>query len=110
MTIEDITMMDSDGDGVSDAMDNCLDVPNADQRDSDGDGFGNRCDADLNNDCTVNVVDLGLLRSVFFTNDADADFSGDGIVNVVDLGLFRSLFFQVPGPSGQPNSCGCQIE
>ena len=38
-------------------------------------------------------IDLGLLRSVFFTPDADADFNGDGIVNVVDLGILRSGFF-----------------
>lgn len=29
-----------------------------------------------------------------------ADFNGDGIVNVVDLGIMRSLFFMPPGPSG----------
>ncbi|MEO1574580.1 MAG: proprotein convertase P-domain-containing protein, partial [Pseudomonadota bacterium] len=77
---------DSDGDGIADDVDNCTLAANPDQTDSNGDGFGNACDADLNNDCVVNVVDLGLLRSVFFTADADADFNGDGIVNVVDLG------------------------
>ena len=91
---------DSDGDGVADAADNCTLVPNADQRDTNGDGFGNACDADLNNDGVVNVVDLGLLRAVFFTGDADADFNGDGVVNVVDLGIMRAGFFAPPGPSG----------
>ena len=41
--------VDTDGDGILDDTDNCLDVANADQRDTDGDGFGNRCDTDLNN-------------------------------------------------------------
>ncbi|MEO1575671.1 MAG: thrombospondin type 3 repeat-containing protein, partial [Pseudomonadota bacterium] len=91
---------DSDGDGVADAADNCTLIPNADQRDTNGDGFGNACDADLNNDGVVNVVDLGLLRSVFFSADADADLNGDGVVNVVDLGIMRSGFFAPPGPSG----------
>ncbi|MEO1573752.1 MAG: thrombospondin type 3 repeat-containing protein, partial [Pseudomonadota bacterium] len=91
---------DSDGDGVADDADNCTLIPNADQRDTNGDGFGNACDADLNNDGIVNVVDLGLLRSVFFTSDADADLNGDGVVNVVDLGIMRSGFFAPPGPSG----------
>jgi Thrombospondin type 3 repeat len=40
---------DTDGDGVSDAEDNCKTIPNPDQRDSDGDGRGDRCDNCLNN-------------------------------------------------------------
>ncbi|MEO1574667.1 MAG: thrombospondin type 3 repeat-containing protein, partial [Pseudomonadota bacterium] len=54
--------VDTDGDGVTDDLDNCTLAPNAAQRDSNGDGFGNVCDADLDNDCIVNAVDLGLLR------------------------------------------------
>ncbi len=38
---------DSDGDGVEDFLDNCLQVPNPDQADSDGDGFGDACAADF---------------------------------------------------------------
>ncbi len=96
--------VDSDGDGVGDAVDNCTDIANPDQVDTDGDGYGNRCDADLNNDCIVNVSDLGLLRLLFFGTDPLADFSGDGNVNVVDLGIMRTLFFQPPGP-GAGGSC-----
>ncbi|MEO1574431.1 MAG: hypothetical protein AAFU65_05670, partial [Pseudomonadota bacterium] len=55
---------------------------------------------DLNNDGIVNVIDLGILRTVFFSNDPDADFNGDGVVNFVDLGIMRSRFFQPPGPAG----------
>ncbi|MFK8013928.1 MAG: hypothetical protein AB8G17_00630 [Gammaproteobacteria bacterium] len=91
---------DSDGDGVTDDIDNCTLVDNAAQIDSNADGFGNACDADLNDDCVVNVVDLGLLRTVFFSDDADADLNGDGVVNVIDLGTLRSVFFAPPGPSG----------
>ena len=91
---------DTDSDGVPDTDDNCTLVANPAQIDSNGDGFGNLCDADLNNDNVVNVVDLGLLRAVFFSNDADADLDGDGVVNVVDLGLMRQAFFGPPGPSG----------
>ncbi len=92
--------VDADGDGVSNAADNCIQRANADQRDSNGDGFGNVCDADLNDDGIVNVVDLGLLRLSFFGADADADFNGDGVVNVADLGVMRTLFGLPPGPSG----------
>ena len=97
---EPLLFVDTDGDGIADVLDNCTTIANADQRDSNGDGFGNRCDADLNDDGTTNFVDLGLFRDVFFSNDEDADFSGDGAVNVIDLGVLRQLFFASPGPSG----------
>jgi hypothetical protein len=83
---------DSDGDGVRDRVDNCLTVPNADQRDSNGDRHGNICDADLNNDGIVNAVDLAGFKRVFGTRDPHADFNGDGIVNAFDLARFKSLF------------------
>ncbi len=35
---------DSDGDGITDSCDNCLDLANADQDDRDGDGIGDACD------------------------------------------------------------------
>ncbi|MFK7885406.1 MAG: hypothetical protein AB8G16_00965 [Gammaproteobacteria bacterium] len=96
---------DADGDGVLAADDNCLNTPNADQRDTDGDRFGNACDFDVSQDCVVNVIDLGIVRQRFFSTDDDADFNGDGIVNVVDLGLLRTGFFAPPGPSGRPTFC-----
>lgn len=97
--------VDTDGDGVPDSADNCLTAANPNQIDSNGDGYGNVCDADFNDDCVVNVIDLGFLRSVFFTPNPDADLNGDGIVNVVDLGFLRSQFFQAPGPSGTTTIC-----
>lgn len=100
-----VAASDQDRDGIDDADDNCVLIENPDQRDSNGDGFGNACDADLNDDCVVNVVDLGLLKSVFFTADPDADFNGDSIVNVVDLGIMKTGFFMAPGPSSWPNGC-----
>lgn len=97
LSVADMTI-DTDGDGIGDDVDNCTLVANADQTDSNGDGYGNICDADLNDDCVVNFLDLGALRTVFFTADADADFNTDGTVNFIDLGLMRSAFFQPPGP------------
>lgn len=96
---------DTDEDGVLDPLDNCILASNPDQQDADGDSIGNACDFDLSQDCTVNVVDLGLLRQQFFTSDPAADFNSDGVVNVIDLGLLRTGFFGVPGPSGLPNGC-----
>ncbi len=37
---------DSDGDGVTDSVDNCALISNVNQADSDGDGVGNKCDTD----------------------------------------------------------------
>jgi len=96
---------DSDEDGLVDAADNCTLAANSDQRDTDGDGIGNVCDADLTQDCKVDLVDLAEFRSVFFTDDEDADFDGNGTVGFEDLVLLRQQFFGEPGPSGIPNDC-----
>ncbi|MBT8136531.1 MAG: hypothetical protein KJO54_05925 [Gammaproteobacteria bacterium] len=91
---------DADADGIIDLVDNCTEVFNPVQRDTDGDDFGNYCDADLNNDNIVDLLDLAELRTVFLTSDPTADLNGDGAVDLVDLSLFRQYFLQPPGPSG----------
>ncbi|MEL7448708.1 MAG: choice-of-anchor D domain-containing protein [Pseudomonadota bacterium] len=93
---------DRDGDLVLNHFDNCIDVDNADQRDTDGDKIGNACDPDLDNSGAVNFVDLTMLLEQWLStgNDLDADFNGDGVVNTIDLGLLRSRFYKTPGPSG----------
>ena len=96
---------DTDGDLVFDDIDNCIEIPNPDQRDTDADGHGNICDPDLSNDCVVNFTDVNDLRTVFFTTDPDADFAGDGFVNAVDMGVMSQFLFASPGPSAFPNSC-----
>lgn len=100
-----IAPLDSDTDGVPDAVDNCLTVANADQRDTNGDGFGNRCDADFDGDCAVNAIDLSIMRLNFFGSMPDIDLDGDGVVNSSDLGIMKTLFFAAPGPSGTA-TCG----
>ncbi|MFK8029353.1 MAG: proprotein convertase P-domain-containing protein [Gammaproteobacteria bacterium] len=92
-------VVDSDGDGVGDDVDNCTNVANASQLDSNGDGFGNACDADTNNDCIINFLDVSAFTEVFNTMDADNDFNGDGNVNFLDYVILTGQFTQVPGPS-----------
>ena len=76
--------------------------------DGDSDGIGNICDADLNNDCVVNAIDLGLFKTVYQTSDETADFNGDGLVDDDDLQVMRSGFFKPPGPSGSMTACACR--
>src|SRR5262249_4532789 len=97
---------DSDGDGIPDAQDNCIDVANASQRDTDGDGIGNNCDADFDQTCSVNFVDLGIMKTAFLQpGTTNTDLNGDGQTNFADLGILKLAFFKPPGPSGIPNLC-----
>ena len=107
---------DIDGDGISNDADNCIEAANPGQQDADGDGFGNACDADLDNNCAVNFVDLGLLKSAFFSNpdlpnwNPSADLDSSGSINFIDLAVMKQLIFLSPGPSGEGNICfGCGI-
>ncbi|MFK8015047.1 MAG: hypothetical protein AB8G17_06370 [Gammaproteobacteria bacterium] len=110
-TVDNLTAADTDGDGIADEADNCVDVANPAQLDTNNDGYGNQCDADLNDDCVVNAADLGLLRAGFFLTaddpgwNPDADLNGDLVINVVDLGGLRAAFFGAPGPSGTTDVC-----
>ena len=63
---------------------------------------GNQIDVQLDED--FNVVG----SEADGTTDADADFDGNGVVNVIDLGILRTLFFGTPGPSGQGGICDVQ--
>jgi len=97
--------VDTDSDGIVDALDNCRLLSNATQVDSNGDGNGNRCDGDLNNNGSTNAQDTVLYRqqlgqpSVAPTYNA-ADINTNGSVNAQDTTLFRQRLGQPPGPSG----------
>jgi len=105
---------DGDGDGVPDDEDNCVAHANPAQRDSDGDGYGNRCDADVDNDGLVDsswgqiypMDARGDLEAIALTLrgghfDPDHDLDGDGRVDEMDLALAQLWLFRAPGPSGR---------
>lgn len=103
---------DTDGDGVPDFRDNCVNVPNgilagacANQEDEDEDGFGNACDGDFNNDGVTNGADGGpfiaALTAGVPTILIGEDMNCDGVVNGADGGPFIANLGQgFPGLSG----------
>lgn len=98
--------VDTDGDGVPDAADNCSNAANAAQLDANGDGYGNICDPDLNNSGMVTAADYAILRSVLNQSAgsgptaAAADLNGSGNVTAADYAILRSRINTAPGPSG----------
>ena len=70
----DPPVIGSDGDGVPDDFDNCINVANPDQLDSDGDLIGDACDPEPNGPPTP----LPVL-------DSDDDGIGDDTDNCVDI-------------------------
>ena len=100
--------LDTDGDGIPDIYDNCINVPNADQRDTSGTGIGNACNPDLNHDGVVNAQDLALFKiaynaynSAAHTYNPNADFNGDGKIDTADLAILESYLNRAPGPSAK---------
>jgi hypothetical protein len=115
-----LAMGDSDGDGLDDARDNCVEVANGSQLDADGDGCGNACDPDFNQDGVVGIPDFTVFRQCFGSSVpadgpaldsecAESDMTGDGVVGIPDFARFRQRFGEFPGPSGDPSAdlvCG----
>jgi hypothetical protein len=67
---------DNDSDGISDEIDNCPMVANANQTDNDGDGLGDACDLDIDGDGVDNQNDA-LPNNGNETIDTDNDGLGD---------------------------------
>ncbi|MCC7292635.1 MAG: thrombospondin type 3 repeat-containing protein [Phycisphaerales bacterium] len=86
---------DTDGDGVCDNVDNCVDVYNPDQADRDGDGVGDACD-----ECPDDPYKTG--PGVCGCGVPDTDTDGDGTADCID------------GCPDDPNKtepgvCGCGV-
>lgn len=99
---------DADNDGVSDSLDNCVNVPNAAPAncDTDMDGYGNRCDGDFDNNFATTSGDFTGTWLPAFTMSAvgtkGADMDCNGAVTSGDFtGTWLPLFtMNTLGPSG----------
>jgi hypothetical protein len=124
-TVVFLSMEDSDGDGVSDRVDNCPTIDNGDQLDSDSDGVGDICDncpvgenpnqADDDVDGNGDVCDICPGFDDFADSDLDGvpdscdyfcgDANVDWQVNVADAVFLISYIFK-GGPAPDPVCVG----
>ncbi|MFN7020825.1 MAG: immunoglobulin domain-containing protein [Phycisphaerales bacterium] len=99
-TIGTPPVIDGDGDGIPDALDNCPVYPNPDQLDADGDGVGDACD---NCPSLPNALQgdedgdgVGDLCAPPPPPPCPADFNQDGTLDPDDLADFIGCYFDAP--------------
>ena len=81
-------VVDADGDGVCDDIDNCPGQANSDQNDYDGDNTGDACDPDIDGDGIANADDcdpfdenIGLPTNWYIDNDGDGFGTNEDIIS-----------------------------
>lgn len=94
--------LDSDGDGIDDGLDNCVELANARQFDSDQDGFGNRCDVDFDQSGMANGRDVRHFMKALRERDPAADIDENGTVDFRDPIAASILWGKPPGPGATP--------
>jgi hypothetical protein len=133
-----VSLADSDGDGILDEDDNCVEVPNEDQADFDLDGVGdvcdncleaanpaqddcdddycgNLCDCDYDQSGICGWGDFGAYTQSYGQLDSTCQqhvepISPDRVIGFADFGIFGQLFGTPPGPSGTtPGTVACPI-
>lgn len=83
--INPASFRDSDSDGVTDDVDNCLNTANAGQLDNDNDGDGDVCDNDDDNDGLTDQRERSL-----GTNPLLPDSDGDGLSDSDEVDVHRT--------------------
>jgi hypothetical protein len=73
--------IDTDGDGIKDALDNCVFDANQEQADVDGDGIGDSCDLDSDNDDLPDSFEQQYFDCTTCVEPND-DPDGDGLTNI----------------------------